>query len=45
MKGHDLMLITIMLLNVMELSSGVIPMVLIISYILNLRIPTTPLLQ
>jgi hypothetical protein len=38
MKGHDFMLITIMLLNVMELSYGVIPMALIIFYILNLRI-------
>jgi hypothetical protein len=38
MKGHDFMLNTIMLLNVMELSYGVIPMVLVIFYILNLRI-------
>jgi hypothetical protein len=45
MKGHDFMLNTTMLLNVMELLYGAIPMALMIFYILNLKIKTAPLLQ
>jgi hypothetical protein len=37
-KGHDFMLITIMLLNVMELSYGVIPMTLIVLFMHYLEI-------